>query len=415
MKTVASIRESLSMIPQALEGNPPDDSHQGSEGAIETLWPGLENTDDCIPREWDCNSGERISWEDPYESYDSEGIGDFVPVVEVGAEVDALDNALGGTEGEKLKQSVLLKGMDALGWYVPFHYPGLQWGVYISVSGIAYMLTNVFNKLPVAPETKARLAFTAILDHELFHFANEYAMAQAEIAHNEPWVVPAIRFRRGMSPPYFKREECLANAYMLRKFRATAKILRVKGKQTALRAFVKQQPEGYRDAVFVTPDCQNRMLAELAHDYGSNAFRSRHHPLLWNPTTGYDWPGQFPIHPTVDWKFCPIHLVQDGGRLGLPKDWIKCFSKLEGIRESEKFVKTLGSLSVQIQSAWSRTKTKLHTAITSGADFKKWPKDGPNIYSVRLNNNYRAHLEYLASEKAWLALAIGSHKEMGHG
>jgi hypothetical protein len=305
--------------------------------------------------------------------------------------------------------------MDALAWYASFHYPGLQWGIYIPISGLAYMMQNAFGSLPVPLETKAHLAFHAVLNHELFHFATDYAIAQMEMDYQEPWLVPAKRaFRLGI-PNYCVEEEQLANAYMLSAFRSMKPALRVKGKQAALRAFVEKQPQGYRDALGVRSPDWNRLLGNLAHHYGSHAVKSANHPTLWNPRLGYDWSARFPIRPRIDWHYCPIHLVNDSERIGLPPKWLSFFSRLSAINETKEFLRKLEKLSPPIQRAWERTKQKLGTAITAGADFKKWDKVGTDLFSVRVNDNFRAHLQRRRESDDWLAVAIGNHKEMGHG
>jgi hypothetical protein len=79
------------------------------------------------------------------------------------------------------------------------------------------------------------------------------------------------------------------------------------------------------------------------------------------------------------------------------------------------FQNQLSKLGQEIRKAWERTKIRLQQAITPGADFKKWPPGGNNIYSVRINDNFRAHLKGAPGEKNWVAISIGSHKNMGHG
>jgi hypothetical protein len=84
------------------------------------------------------------------------------------------------------------------------------------------------------------------------------------------------------------------------------------------------------------------------------------------------------------------------------------------INETDAFKKDLERLATPIQYKWDRTKSKLAVQITPGADFKKWPKKGPNIWSVRVDRGHRAHLEHVKDQNAWNALKIGSHSEMGH-
>lgn len=193
-------------------------------------------------------------WEDDDLTDDdsgAHGVPDFDPLIEIGPEIEDTIAALGGVAGERIRKSMEVHGMDALGWYSTFHVTGVQWGIYLPISGIAYLMREAFHGLNVSWETKAHLAFHAILNHELFHFATDYAMAQAELALEEPWWAPAkIAFRAG-SPNYCAQEEKLANAYMLKAFRTMKPALRVRGKQQALRDFTLLQPAGYCDGIQV--------------------------------------------------------------------------------------------------------------------------------------------------------------------
>ncbi len=417
MKLVSNIREGLAEIEWALRVFQPGTGYEGIQEAVystRTIWSG-ENPNllaqvNAVAKAELCE-----------DELDDDGFGMdgsdkwFDPIFEVGADVDERFPGLGGQEGKKIQQSVQLHGMDALGWYVSFHNPGLQWGIYVPISGIVYLIQHAFAGLSAPIATKSHLAFHAILNHELFHFATDYAIAQAELSHQEPWYVPAQEAFRADKPDYCVTEEQLANAYMLSAFRSMKSDLRVRGKQAALRAFVKQQPEGYRDALSVRSLHWDRLLATLACRYGSCGKKSAGHSFLWNPSLGYDWLRQFTIHPRVDWRYCPIHLVADSARLGIPPGWLSVFSRLSSIEETVEFRKTLETLTSPIQRAWERTKHKLGIAITAGVDFKKWDNGGNDLFSVRVNDNFRAHLRRRKESDDWLAVAIGNHKEMGHG
>ncbi|MDB4562854.1 hypothetical protein N9113_04460, partial [Akkermansiaceae bacterium] len=210
-------------------------------------------------------------------------------------------------------------------------------------------------------------------------------------------------------------EEELANAYMLSAFRSMKPALRIKGKQDALKSFVSKQPYGYRDALEIRPVHWDSCLENLALRFGESSTKGGAHPSLWQPDHGYDWPARFPIRPKIDWRYCPIHLVDDSERIGLPPEWLSYFSRIPEITETEDFRKKFKKLTPPIQRAWERTKGKLGVGITTGSDFKKWPKGGDDMFSVRVNNNFRAHLQRLKTTDDWLAVAIGNHKEMGHG
>lgn len=405
MKPISIIRESLGKIEGALgqvPSNPGYEGHQDSVNKARNVWAG-ENSILTHNSNYGPETENLIDVKD----------GEYLPYFDINAAEDELCHVLDGNEG-KLHQSIQLHGMDALGWYVSFHNSLSPWGIYIPVSGIVHLTKYAFGGLSATFATKAQLSFHAILNHELFHFANDYAIAQAELAHREPWYVPARSKFRGEIPDYCIEEEKLANAYMLSAFRTLKSELMVKGKQSALRSFVKKQPEGYRDALSVRPPHWDRLLAKLAHRYGSSASKSAHHPLIWDSNFGYDWSQHYPIIPRIDWRYCPIHLVDDVVRIGFPLECSKFITRIN-IKETEKFQDILAKLAAPIQRAWERTKIKCRNCITSGMDFKKWPKGGPDCFSIRVNDGYRAHLNLEKESGNWFTIKIGTHKEMGHG
>jgi hypothetical protein len=275
------------------------------------------------------------------------------------------------------------------------------------------LLHGAFAALDLEPMAKIQLAFRAILDHELFHFATDYAVGQTELAQSHAWWVPCKQGKHDGDAPY-PIEEQLANAYMLRRFRTGPRALQVRGRQEALRAFTKQQPAGYRDADQIKREDWPDKLARLVLVYGRR-WAADHDPRETLFSGAYDWEAQFPIRPTVDWRYCPIHLVDDSQRFGVPEGWLEPFSRLERVVESVTFSKQLAQLSVALQDGWRRAKQKLMTGITSGCDFKRWPRGGEDMWSCRVGDNFRAHLRHDRAGQSWQAVAIGSHKDMGHG
>jgi hypothetical protein len=220
--------------------------------------------------------------------------------------------------------------------------------------------------------------------------------------------------RMNGNPKYIEREEKLANAYMLRAFRTARPPLRVAGKQVALRNFTLLQPKGYSEGSTVRPQDWDRELALLANEYGRHSASGSRNSRLWNPSFGYDWPGQFPIRPKIDWRYCPIHIIDDGARLGIPPGWITFFASLANLHEPPEFERKVSALPPPIQRAWFRQRDRLKVAITPGADFKRWEKGGPDVFSLRVNDGYRAHGRRERVSNEWVALNIGTHKEMGH-
>ena len=138
-------------------------------------------------------------------------------IFEIGAEIDEeiIVDAMGDEKGGPIRRSIQTKGTDGLAWYTTFHAIGAQWGIYIPVSSIFYLTSNVFNKLDTDWDTKFRIAFRALHQHELFHFAVDYLTSQWEAFTGKPCHKPARRLKNP-EKGYNILEETLANAGMLR-------------------------------------------------------------------------------------------------------------------------------------------------------------------------------------------------------
>jgi hypothetical protein len=375
---------------------------------VATLWPGaVADEDQLTPK----------SAPDDESEFESEP--SLPPAVEeifeYGAEIDErrLVAALGGDEGERIQQAVQLRGgTDALAWYVNFHAKGAQGGIFIPLSSVAYLVARVFLPLSTDPMTKFRIAFRALHQHELFHFAVDYMAAQWEGLTGRPCHKPGRSLRDPMAGYIFLEEE-LANAHMLRSFRGGPLSLRVPGRLAPLRQFVKQQPPGYRDALRTTSRADFAEGCQaLAESYAREirGYDAAHLDAV-------DLLRLYPFAPTVDWRHCPIHVLNDGERLGLPSGLLELFRSIPELAETERFRRDLAGLPVAIQAAWGKTRRMLATTTTlPGLDFKPWERRGSErVYSVRLSSNYRAHLQYSGAEQRWLAVAVGTHKAMGHG
>lgn len=340
------------------------------------------------------------------------GFAELEPYIDVGDEEPNLDEK-GLSE---IETEISVKGFDVLGWYRSFHTGDPKWGVHVTVSGMVYLATKVFAHLSMPMDVKIRLGFHAICDHELFHFANDYAVAQAELALNEAWWTVAKPIHQAGHPGYSVIEERLANSYMLKAFNGRKWTpLNTSGKLPALRKFVSKQPVGYKQGTLFYGNQWDHEVRGLAEEYGKHSIKGALSSGLWSKPAGFDWPALYQIHPRIDSRYCPIYLVHDGRRLGVPSGWLSFFSCIPEIEEPETFKKYLRKLSPVLQNKWERTKDKLQTRIMPGADFKKWPKEGPNVWSVRVDEGYRAHLEHLKEQRQWNAVKIGTHREMGHG
>jgi hypothetical protein len=187
----------------------------------------------------------------------------------------------------------------------------------------------------------------------------------------------------------------------------------VSGKQAALKAFVGRQPPGYRDALRFDANRWTSELQNLVYEYADNSGHVDDNPLLWG--WGFDWPSVFPVWPRIDWRDCAIHLVDDSARFGVPPGWLAFLSALSAIEESPKFLKQLSALGSRQREGWERAKRRASESLTTGHDFKPWPKGGKDVWSMRVDQGVRAHLLRDRATDRWVALEIGGHKAMGHG
>jgi hypothetical protein len=130
-------------------------------------------------------------------------------------------------------------GLDALGFYVPFHFYRDAWGMYIRDSGVKY-LACVLKGGALTPGDESYLATaeSILREHEMWHAATEVACTRAELLA-----------RRSMYREYFsdkdasEHEEALANAHAVRQcFRGNTDSMRVE-----LEKWMHRQGPGYCD------------------------------------------------------------------------------------------------------------------------------------------------------------------------
>jgi hypothetical protein len=270
----------------------------------------------------------------------------------------------------------------------------------------------VFGGLKVDLKTRIRIAFRALHQHELFHFAVDYMASQWEAISGKPCHKPA-RALRDRARGYIVLEEQLANASMVRSFWGGRSSLRARGRSDALRTFVRQQPPGYCDA--------ERVVATAAFRDGCERLARAYISQIGGYDDSYlsamDLMRIYPFTPSIDWRYCPIHVMDDGERLGLPPIDLGLFRTVAGIGESDKFRKQLVRMPPAVQTAWERAKEILEiNPHVGGLNFKLWERrPGEKIYSVRLNRSHRVHLGYRDDSRQWTALAVGGHQAMGHG
>jgi hypothetical protein len=113
-------------------------------------------------------------------------------------------------------------------------------------------------------------------------------------------------------------------------------------------------------------------------------------------------------------SLCPEYVV-------FPTDlskWISTALKLPPVKQIQEAVPVLRLLTgrfANLKAAWEETKRKLLVeALARGLNFKPWPKAGRDCCSVRVDQNFRAHLRHLGAG-VWEVFEIGPHTKLGHG
>lgn len=316
-------------------------------------------------------------------------------------------------------------GVDAVAWYVSFHASPGGWGIYVPLSSLPIVDELYFAHLPIPRAERWRLIWDALLAHEAVHFAVDCACAWFELLHHAPlrWAVHKRMkcFSQGVEAlrpcsSYFEAEESLANGHMLRTLVPQAR----EDSAKALRCFVRVQPPGYRDGETAKSDRGFAVTAaEVLRGYLSVW------STMWNLDPGnpaLDLARLLPLDPAAVAQ-CPVWIVDDLDAAGLPPGAVRFFTCVSPIEETPDFRKEAKRLG--LEDAWHRTKEKLKTSIPKSCDFKKWPKAGAGMWSVRVNDDIRAHLRQpqphssagpqAPAQAPWLACEIGGHTAMGHG
>ena len=407
LPSVNSIRDGLANISGALVNEPltsPVDV--GDAPAIPIHQPETDRHPDAL-----------IFSETPYDVPGVENEEDEPPVIyEIVAELDerAIARAL-SESGRDYEALVQVKGIEALGWYIPFHYRIAQHGIYLPSGGVLWLAMHCFtHKYAEDPiqdlRKKLEYATHAILRHESFHFAAECMAANWEL------LTGALCYVRAMSElktslGYNEFEEALANAYLLRGFRWQNSVSRGANATQALKDFIRTQPSGYRDGIkYVTAGEYEQGCRDLANEYQQCIERQWYAP----PHT-FEMLGLYPNVNKIDWRRCPILLVDEAGlfnKLGIVPRFIAAIPQ---IRETNLFKKQLMGLGSRYETLWDQARKKLsNTTALKGLDFKTWPPRGSGWYSVRLDRDVRAHLRNSRASNEWFAEEVGRHDVMQH-
>jgi hypothetical protein len=320
--------------------------------------------------------------------------------------------------GQDSSRGASMSGIEALAWYESFHDDQSGWGIYIPTSSLALFDALYLAHLPLDRDRRLHIAWKSLLLHEQTHFAVDYACAWFELMLTVP-VRREFTSRFAKEPPlrgmerhenYLEVEEKLANAHMLRRFKRG----RPRAVFKALEQFAVRQPAGYRDGVKVIEDCAfDEAAAEtlrsylalwaIEHRLDLNSAALRLSPLL-------------PLENDALLAEVPVYVFDDIADVGLAPGAVRLVQSIAEVVETDKFARQFERQHPAIRNDWNRMKDMIKLSVPRPPRFEKLKNWTPPTFSLRLRDGYRVHLEPPADGvSAWRAVAIGNHKEMGHG
>jgi hypothetical protein len=304
-------------------------------------------------------------------------------------------------------------GPDAIAHYVTFHQTAHPWGIRVSAGELIRWAIDTLCFVYATREAMVRAAFRLVVEHELFHFRVDRFAAALEGLY---WVPVKWPYDDGERDPvlgYKRTEEALANASALRATRFLPKDLRARGLRNAVRAAMRRQGPGYSFPADCDVDGEDIALGLTREDLENAMFGAADQSHGINPSLTR--PDAFLYEHPDDWKLVPITIQHDEAKYGFPPldIGLEYFPSVQNIDEPEGFSKALKKLGGRAQKDWTKTKRLLAaTTRAHGLDFKKWEPAGPDFFSVRVNDDVRAHLQW--RDGKWLAHGIGHHDQMGH-
>jgi len=308
---------------------------------------------------------------------------------------------LDSDEAEAIEGGVRSRGFEVLAFYksrrIVSHrpFPG-RWGIFYLKQGLDYVGSQIIQSYPGYGDPK-NLAVNFLRAHERFHYRADLQTLMFEATVGKHLYLPLRNALRGRRSHFV--EEALAN----RQVWDWAKRGAIGLEEFAI-DFMSLQPNAY--SRFLEP------RLDLAAEWAGTVVD------LKPPGTSFrqDLAHWVEATPTglLRASLCPEYVIYPRKL----STWISpalVLPPVHVVQDGDDVVKLLQGRLAHLQAKWKQTKTKmLENRLLHGLNFKPWPKDGPERYSVRVDDNFRAHLQHLGGGK-WLAYMLGPHKKLGHG
>jgi hypothetical protein len=304
-------------------------------------------------------------------------------------------------ELEAIEGGIRSRGFETLAFYKSRRhlsmrpFPG-RWGIFYLKQGIIYLESQIIHAYPGYGDPK-KLATNFLREHERFHYRADLQTLMFEASIGKHLYIPLHKALKGRKS--FFIEEALAN----RQVWDWSKKGTI-GLEEFAYDFMSLQPNAY--ARFDEPRLS--LAAEWAGTVvdlkpPGSAFRSDLAHWVEATPSGL-----------LRASLCPEYVIYPHNF----SSWVSpalVLPPVNQVNDGDDVVKLLEGRLTHLKSKWKQTKTKLiENRLLHGLNFKPWPKDGPDRYSVRIDDNFRAHLKHLGAGQ-WLAYVLGPHKKLGHG
>ncbi len=140
--------------------------------------------------------------------------------------------------------------LDALAYYIPFHFFQARWGIYLLETGVLELTRHIVGGNLVTPIDRWVVGFAAraLFLHEFFHHAAEVACSRLEFPLPTTWLGTSHYNTYFTNLAAAANEEALANAYVARQIRRYYSSIGTRARTKAywnLRSFMDRQPGPY--------------------------------------------------------------------------------------------------------------------------------------------------------------------------
>ena len=302
---------------------------------------------------------------------------------------------------ESVEGGIRHRGFDVLAFYKSRRFVDQRpyvgrWGIFYLRHGLMYLSEEIKKTYPGYNDPRI-LAYEFLREHERFHYRADLQTLMFEATTGRHLHKPARDAFRGRRSSFV--EEALAN----RQAWDWSKKKNIAIADFAY-DFMKLQPNAYSRF----DESRLNLSAEWAAnvvDGDVSYWAQRGDIAHWVEATPLNL-----LRPSL----CPEYFVRPAS-LGCWLPPALVLPPVSTVIDGDEVTKRLSSRLAHMKTQWERTKHKLiESRVLRGLNFKPWPNDGKNCYSVRVDDNFRAHLKHEGGG-LWVAYILGPHKELGHG